>query len=308
MNRLIPYVSALAWAMACVACPLVRAQENVVIVLDDSGSMNERMSSGTSRMEAAKNAIAQVLQKFPEDTKLGLFLLNGAYSKQHWAIPLGHLSVTEATRRVKGLKADGGTPLGDRIREASDSLLKLREKQIYGTYRLLVVTDGEATDAKQLAAYLPDVLSRGIIVDAIGVDMKQDHSLATRVHSYRKADDAAALASAVQEVFAERVDGGTDGNTADYELLEAIDNETAVEALRFLSKPNNGPILGLKRPDNWQSHPTGAETTGSNSVVVSNTTRVSLIGIVLVAIASCAVPLFLLVSIFSLFVSRRNRF
>ena len=221
------------------------ASDSVVIVLDDSGSMNEKMRGGIKRIEAAKNAIKIVLRQFSPETKVGLLLLNGDRAKQHWAIPLEHLSVSKATRRVESVVADGSTPLGERMREAADALLKQREQQIYGTYRLLVVTDGEANDAKMLAEYLPDILSRGLVVDAIGVDMKQHHSLATRVHSYRKADDDVALSKAVQEVFAEKTDSGVSDSQEDYSLLQAFDDETAKEALLALSIPNNSPIVGF---------------------------------------------------------------
>ena len=202
-------------------------------------------------MEAAKSAIAAVLKQFKRDTKLGVLLLNGSLSKEHWVIPLEPLSVETSTRSVKALRADGGTPLGDRIREGADALLKMREKQIFGNYRLLIVTDGEANDARLLAAYLPDVLSRGIIVDAIGVDMKQDHSLATQVHSYRRADDQAALQKAVQEVFAERDDSASGNSADDFSLLEAIDSGTAKEVINLLAKPNNSAIVGVSKPVNW---------------------------------------------------------
>ncbi len=275
--------------------PKVIAQENVVIVLDDSGSMNERMGGGSTRMEAAKKAIASVIEKFPSDTQLGLFLLNGARKNDHWAIPLGHHSVSVAQRIVQSIRADGGTPLGDRIREGTDALLKQREKQIYGTYRLLIVTDGEANDAKLLAAYLPDVLSRGIIVDAIGVDMKTNHSLATRVHSYRRADDDAALSKAVQEVFAEKFDANASGDDQEYQLLEAIDSETAKEALQLLSKPNNGPIVGIKKPDTWTA-PTTTSTGG-----------VGILRAIVVTLFSCMIPVFLFVSTIFIVLAKARR-
>ena len=282
------------------------ASDSVVIVLDDSGSMNERMSGGVRRIEAAKKAIETVLKQFPADTKLGLLLLNGDRSKQHWAIPLEHLSVPQATRKVESVMADGGTPLGDRMREGADALLQLREKQIYGNYRLLIVTDGEATDAKLLALYLPDVLSRGLIVDAIGVDMKQNHSLATRVHSYRRADDGAALSKAIQEVFAEKVDSNAANSSADFALLQAFDDDTAKEALIALSKPNNTPIVGVSLPTHLTKslgNDTVVNITAVNNTAVKGT---SLLGTFVITIMTCMVPLAILVIVLVVFLSKAN--
>lgn len=290
MKRVIP----LAIAALCLAfaAPRLTAQDNVVIVLDDSGSMNEQMRNGGTRMEAAKSAIAAVLKQFKRDTKLGVLLLNGSPSKEHWAIPLEPLSVENSTRLVKALRADGGTPLGDRIREGADALLKMREKQIFGIYRLLIVTDGEANDARLLAAYLPDVLSRGIIVDAIGVDMEQDHSLATQVHSYRRADDQAALQKAVQEVFAERDDWASANSAEDFSLLEAIDSGTAKEVIDLLAKPNNSAIVGVSKPDTWiQVVETG------DSIAWS----------LMIGMLTCLVPLMLFVIVIGKVLSKLNR-
>jgi hypothetical protein len=246
-----------------IACflPAVFSQDNVVIVLDDSGSMSDGMSNGKSRMETAKSALVKVLKKFGPDTKLGVLLLNGAYSTERWAVPLEPLSPQQAIRKVESLSARGGTPLGERMKDGADALLQLREKQKYGIYRLLIVTDGEANDARLLNAYLPDILSRGLIVDAIGVDMRQDHSLANRVHSYRRADDDVALDKALQEVFAERSDPSQPGSDDEYALLEGIEDSMVEEVLVELSKPNNAPIQERAWPSLWgEPQPVGSRT------------------------------------------------
>lgn len=271
----------------------VSAQENVVIVLDDSGSMNNRMKTGSSRIDAAKKALASVLKQFHRETKLGLLLLNGSRTKDHWALPLQPLSVGVASQLISSLRADGGTPLGERIRDGAEALLKAREKQYYGTYRLLIVSDGEAEDHRLLESYLPDILSRGIIVDAIGVDMKQDHSLATRVHSYRRADDDAALEKAIQEVFAERFDSTAAGSKDDYQLLAALDDATAREVLLAISKPNNTAIVGVSKPTAW------GET---SPISVAAPTWVG----ILVGMMSCLIPLVLFVFIVVIMLSKAS--
>ena len=277
------------------------AGDNVLIVLDDSGSMNEKMAGGTRRIDAAKSAIVQVLRQFPDDTKLGLMLLNGDKSMQHWAIPLERLSVVQATRRVEAVKADGGTPLGERMREGADALLQLRDKQVYGNYRLLIVTDGEANDKKQLESYLPDVLSRGLMVDAIGVDMRQDHSLATRVHSYRRADDATALSKAVEEVFAEKVETGSANSDADFALLQALDDSTAREALSALAKPNNSAIAAVLPAYRTNGANPSANTQPSGAKPVNVPAGISapvgssILATVVITMAICMLPLLVIV-------------
>ena len=220
------------------------AAQNVVVVLDDSGSMDERMRSDRrlDKIEAAKQALIAVLQQLPADAKVGIVLLNGSRGRSKWVYPLGPVSQNQIRQAVRGIVADGNTPLGARIKDGADALLKLRDKEHYGSFRLLIVTDGEASDAHLVEEYLPDILTRGIWVDVIGVDMAGDHSLATQVHTYRKADDPASLEQAIREVFAESTSDPGDAVESDFEVLAAIPDEVAEAALTALSQSGNYPI------------------------------------------------------------------
>jgi len=231
--------------LACVvlAASTAHAGQNVVVVLDDSGSMRDWMS-GTAqmaKMDAAKAALLTVLNQVPEEANVGVLLLNGRSMSGNWAYPLGPIDREALKTAVQRINADAGTPLGERIKDGADALLQARAKDHYGTYRLLVVTDGEATDGNLLDQHLPDILSRGIRVDVIGVDMPGNHSLATKVHNYRKADDPESLREAITEVFAESTGGG-DADESDFEIIAAIPDELAGEALLALSTSGNDPI------------------------------------------------------------------
>lgn len=138
----------------------------------------------------------------------------------------------------------GHTPLGRYLKLGADRLLEERQKQFgYGSYRLLVVTDGEAQDQELVDAYTPEVMARGITVDVIGVAMKQDHTLARKVHSYRRADDPASLQRAVAEVMAEVSRSRADDAREDaFALLAPIPAEVAASALQALSASGNQPI------------------------------------------------------------------
>lgn len=223
---------------------IAHAADHVVIILDDSGSMNEAMAGNIRKMDAAKRALVKVVEQIPDTTNVGILLLNGARANNHWLVPLGALEKKNATIKVNSIGANGGTPLGEAMRIASDQLLQARNKSVYGTYRLIVVTDGEATDKVLLDQYLPDILSRGLIVDAIGVNMAGNHSLATQVHSYRRADDEAALSNAIVEILAESSGDNSGSSDSDFELLNALNDVDAGEILKALAKPNNDPVTG----------------------------------------------------------------
>lgn len=254
-------LSAVAFGVWLFLSGLVCAQEfsdNVVIVLDASGSMRDVLA-GTSmrKMDAAKKALKSVLSKVPESTQLGLLVFSAAGLKDHWVYPLGARDDEALTKAIDRIEPSGDTPLGKYIKIGADRLLEARAKQFgYGSYRLLVVTDGEAQDRPLVDRFTPDVMSRGITMDVIGVGMSQDHTLATRVHSYRRANDPEALSRAVTEVFAEMGGNASDVAVAEsFELIQPLPNEVAASMIQALSLSGNHPI---------GSKPSGqATTTGS---------------------------------------------
>ncbi len=238
--------------------------DNVVIVLDASGSMNDRMS-GTSirKIEAAKSAIKEVVKNTPPTTQIGL-LVFGEYRR--WEYPLGPRDDEKLFRAIDSVSATGGTPLGEFIKKGADRLLKARKDQFgYGSYRLLVVTDGEASDQNMVQRYTPDVISRGITVDVIGVDMQQDHTLAKTVHSYRRANDPASLSQAIREVFAE-VGSASDGLSGDaaFEELQGLPTEAASAIITSLATTGNEPI-GSQLGSRPGPVPQPRQTNGSTS-------------------------------------------
>ncbi|MFN6138458.1 MAG: vWA domain-containing protein [Planctomycetota bacterium] len=291
--------------------------DHVVIVLDDSGSMREVMKRDRrSRIDAAKSSLKKVIEQIAPETNVGLLLLNGARASNHWYIPIGPVNQQDAIQRIDALKAGGGTPLGDALRIASDELLALRAKKIYGTYRLIVVTDGEATDQALLDQYLPDILSRGIIIDAIGVDMRGNHSLATKVHSYRRADDQASLSNAIQEIMAERNATDQSGGQEDFAMLDGLGDLDVAEVLKALSKPNNEKVTGIaiqqETPGangNLGNLPNNipAPWTPSNSggAITSNPTSrpQSIVSAIFSTICTCCVPLLVILFFVSAFLT-----
>lgn len=216
------------------------AAQKIVVVVDDSGSMSDWMRSERIRkIDAARQSLVVVLKSLPRDAKVGVLALNAG-----WLVPLQTLDRERLQRSIRDLKARGSTPLGERMREASDELLALRKKDIYGDYRLLVVTDGEAGDQELLAYVLPDIMSRGFVVDVIGVDMESEHSLATRVHNYRRADDPASLSAAIASSLAESDASDVVAGESDFELLAPLPVEITPVVISALTSANNVPVTG----------------------------------------------------------------
>ena len=220
--------------------------DNVVIVLDASGSMTEIFpGTNLTRWEAAKLALRRVVGQLSDHTQVGLFIFSDSIAAGQMVLELGPKDEAAMTRALESVEPYGTTPLGIYLKYGADALLQARQAQYgYGSYRLLVVTDGQATDEHLVERYTPDLLSRGIILDVVGVAMATDHTLKRSANSYRNADDPRALEEAVQQIFAEVSVGGDDsvGNDA-FDVLADVPDEFAMSLLQSLTTSyGNHPI------------------------------------------------------------------
>lgn len=218
--------------------------DNVMIVLDASGSMNGDMSDARGRkvkkMDAAKAALLEVLRHVPTTTHIGVLVFSAANVSDPWIYPLGSRDDKALANAINQPQPYGQTPLGTYMTMAKERLLQRRKQQLgYGTYRLLVVTDGEANNepADLVDRCVTELLTSGITVDVIGVCMSGRHTLATKVHSYRAADNPEALARAVRDVFAEvgaKSDTGA-ATTSVFREISGIPSEVAAAAIQALA-------------------------------------------------------------------------
>ena len=228
-------------------------KDNIVVILDASGSMQDKFSGDRtkSKMEAAKAALQEVLANIPDGTQIGLLVFSGANIHNEWVYPLGPKDTQKLIAAIRLPQPSGDTPLGKYIRIGANRLLEQREKQYnYGNYRLLVVTDGEASDADKVKHYTPEILNRQIRIDVIGVDMKTDHMLANVVDSYRKADNPGELVAAVSQILAETGDTGTDIGAEDaFEYIAPLSPEIAADLIQQLTTPPSNTSITVKQAE-----------------------------------------------------------
>ena len=252
--------------------------DNVVVVLDASGSMQHDMS-GMVKMDAAKKAIGEVLKTVPETTQIGLLVFSGRNKPDDWVFPLGRRDDQALLAALRPIGANGNTPLGAYMKKGADRLLEEREKQLgYGTYRLLIVTDGEATDQDLVDTYTPGLLAKGIIMDVIGVAMQHDHVLANSAHSYRRADDAASLRKAIADVLGE-VSASDDQHAGEeaFAIIAPLPEAMAMSMIHTLATSDNSPIQQLpgwvkpRRSDQGSPGPSSGSGSsgGSNFVIIT---------------------------------------
>jgi len=198
--------------------PPVFADDHVLVLLDTSGSMAESMRNvWTTKMTAAQQALNKVVDQMPATTQMGLLTFDG------WVFHVGHLDKYTAQRAISNTEPNGGTPLGEYMKMGADELLSIREKNHgVGTYTLLVVTDGEATDGDLMDKYTPDIVARGLTLKTIGVNLGQAHTLAKRSVAYYPADDPQSLEGALRQVMAEVPAGNDDVAEYAYALIAGI--------------------------------------------------------------------------------------
>lgn len=221
--------------------------DNIVIILDASGSMRDkfRADETRSKMDAAKEALKEVLAKVPDGTNIGLLVFSGRNIRDEWVYPLGPKDTARLIAAINLPQPDGGTPLGRYMRIGANRLLEQREKQYnYGNYRLLIVTDGEAQDQAKIEQYTPEILNRQVRVDVIGVDMKTDHKLATDADSYRRADNPGELVAAVSQILAETGGTGTDIDGEDaFEYIAPLSSEVALDLIQRITTPPSNTAI-----------------------------------------------------------------
>ncbi len=249
-------------------------RDNVVVVLDASGSMSGKMG-GMRKMAAAKKALNTVLNQVSDTTHVGVLVFSASNVQDDWIYPLGPVDKKKLVTAINRPEPYGATPLGGYIKQGADRLLKARDAQFgYGTYRLLVVTDGEASDKEIMEKHAPAVMARGINLDVIGVGMSATHSLAKMAHSYRKADDARSLERAVAEVFAEvsaKDDQSGSGENA-FEAIDALPIEVAGAMIKALTNSGNHPIGSSPPQPTPPAAPAPAPKSAPTPPPVTNTT------------------------------------
>lgn len=236
------------------ASSTVLADDNIVVVVDTSGSMETYMREAkATRIEVAKEALTEVLLQLPESTNVGVITFNG------WIYPIGKVDKEKLKQAIANMPTGGGTPLYEFMKGGATELLRTRKSfHNNGSYKLLVVTDGEAGDDHlnrdekdregniEKPGVLTDILARGLTVDAIGLDMKGDHGLATKINGrYMRGDDKASLKAALQRATAEAsISDPNDAQAAEefFAIFKGMSDEFAAGVLKTIGDSQNHPI------------------------------------------------------------------
>jgi Ca-activated chloride channel homolog len=176
---------------------------NFYFIFDGSGSMNDECG-GVRKIDAAKEAVRKFLAQVPDDVNLGMYSFNGLGEREF--IPLGPNNRVQFLDTFSRFEPNDGTPLVAAIKTGTDKLIEQYKKQLgYGEFRLIVVTDGAATDGKVEDATLY-AAKRSIPIYTIGLCIGDDHPLRAYSLSYRAANNPEDLKKALEQATAEASD------------------------------------------------------------------------------------------------------
>ncbi|NQT49883.1 VWA domain-containing protein [Candidatus Kuenenbacteria bacterium] len=184
--------------------------KNYIVVMDNSGSMEQsKCSGGNTKSDAGKVALAEFVKHVPDDANLGLIkfpvFTNDKYSV---LVPLGTRNRQMFLDHANSMTPEGGTPLTEAVAGAYAELTAQAERQLgYGEYTMVIVTDGAADHVGPLATHVSFIADNTpIVVYTIGFCIGGQHTLNREDLVYREAGDPAELASALKGVLAESED------------------------------------------------------------------------------------------------------
>lgn len=173
---------------------------NAYIVFDGSGSMLG------DPIAQAKRAVTAFVKNAPDDLNIGLAVFDAERRSGKEITPLG-TGPEQRRALIEGISqinAGGGTPLGATIQIGTESLIHQFQKQLrYGDIRLIVVTDGAASDAQRFRSAISFANAYHVPIYTIGFRIQDSHPLRQFSEAYFTADDEKELLGAMEETLAE---------------------------------------------------------------------------------------------------------
>ena len=183
--------------------------DNWEFVIDASGSMGSSAcgTGGQPRMETAKKGVITFSRSLPPTVNRGLVVFSDRNRPgiREW-LKLGSGNGAEFDRLVSSIEARSNTPLRSAIQLAAKALTAQAQMQRgYGTYHLVVVTDGEADKGEEPGPYTKELVSTtAIAVHVIGFCVDGKHSLDIKGYTqYASASNPATLEQGLKAILAE---------------------------------------------------------------------------------------------------------
>lgn len=185
----------------------------VLLMLDSSGSMNDKDPSGVTKLEAAKKALGGAVDTLPPDSQVGLRVYGATINvprpttaschDTQLVAPLAALDAAALKQRISTFTAKGDTPMAYSLIQGINDLGK------DGRRHIILVSDGQETCTKDPCAEVAKALEGSGVslqVDTVGFAVdettrKQLQCIAGAGRgTYYDAKDAGQLSSALSRL------------------------------------------------------------------------------------------------------------
>jgi len=249
----------------------------MMFILDASGSMWGKAGTQT-KIEAAKQVMAQVIPALPKEVRVGLTAYGhnrkGDYNDIELLIPSGSDDRNGLLQKVMALKPKGMTPIAASIQTVADHL---KNKETETT--IVLVSDGEETCNDDPCAAVKALKDSGIkfILHVVGFDVnsKQKKQLACLAQAgggqYFGAADSASLLAAfktvekevVKKVEFEKAKTKTKKKSSGLGKLRVVIPEkglVSINTLKIIRKKDNKVLRTVKNPKKDGTYPLPAGT------------------------------------------------
>lgn len=132
--------------------PAQPGSDELLLVMDSSGSMAEPTGGGQTRIQAAKSALHTVVDETPESLQLGLRVYGasvfdrsdpGACTDSELVVPIGADNRDQLRAEIDQYQPFGETPIAHSLAEAGKDLATTSEAE--HTRTIVLVSDGEET-------------------------------------------------------------------------------------------------------------------------------------------------------------------
>jgi hypothetical protein len=203
---------------------------NFALILDCSGSMNETMPDGQTKIAAAKKVVGDLIDQMPNGKNVTFLVYGHDLKLECKAVkvvrPLAKLddkSKEEMKKALTELKPIGHTPIALALHTAGDELAKGE-----GLCQVVLITDGMETchgdPAKEAEALTQKLNLRSVEVIGLGVTEEEKKGVASIAYRGRgkfyDAQNAKGLAEALPQVV--KVDPPADKPAAKADPVEVI--------------------------------------------------------------------------------------
>ena len=160
----------------------------LLIALDTSSSMGDPFE-GTTKIEVARELLAELVDSLPDASLVGLRAYSGCDQESRLLVPIGPLNRTALKTQIRSLQPGGATAIQDLLEQT-----KLDFADVPGRKMILLVSDGSETCGGDPVAAAKALIATGydLKIAVVGFGVGGD----TRV-----CDELSAIAAATGEVY-----------------------------------------------------------------------------------------------------------